>query len=762
MIIVNTFSLQSDSTLLAAYSKQEGRAFNFHYRSNGYHPLVCYDGITGDLIKIQLRDGAAYSCTGVTDFLQPILDEYLNDYPTIHLLLRGDSVFATPDLYKQCEENGTNYVIRLKENKILREKASFLADALTSRTQNNKVDYAVVYGEFMYKASPWPYERRVVCKCKVEKPENQIVYMYTFIVTNMDSSPKYLIKFYCKRGLMENFIKESKSGFDFSAVSSHNRIVNANRVQVHALAYNIFISTTEDYHKYVNDTVRLSLYGDFLYPLAEDSTLEKFYHEKPEGEFCEELHNARTEVWSCPAKFIHFGTTREILALMSGGVDDYKALGWCKKVNSSISGNTAGYNSVLSDRAVIGDGCYLEVSFVHSKAVIGNNVVLSYIDIHDELIPDNVVLHGLKQKNGKFVCRIYGVLDNPKENKLFGIDLEEVFHKLEIRPEDVWNSGEHLLWFAKLYPECDSIKEAVGVALNLFDLLQGEGNLDEWKNAQRKSLCAGFNDADASAIIAWNRRMQELVKMDEIAKDIRSGKPARETESLPPLTRLQGNWLEKRFKRADFSESVRLNYYIGTALGNRQGDKYIAESFRTISGQILKVALHNLQYNDSCRIVSDRHTVKLPLRVNWGGGWSDTPPICCEMGGTVLNAAISLNGELPVEVTLVRIPEKKIVFDSRDMDVHGEFDSIEELQKTGDSYDSFALQKACLLACGIIPSEGGKLDEILTRLGGGFEMHSEVTNVPKGSGLGTSSILSAACVKAVFEFMGIAYTEADL
>ena len=131
--------LDLDSTLLAAYGKQEGRAFNFHYQSNGYHPLVCYDGITGDLIKIQLRDGAAYSCTGVTDFLQPILDEYLNDYPTIHLLLRGDSGFAAPDLYKQCEENGTSYVIRLKGNKILREKASFLADALTSRTQNNKV-----------------------------------------------------------------------------------------------------------------------------------------------------------------------------------------------------------------------------------------------------------------------------------------------------------------------------------------------------------------------------------------------------------------------------------------------------------------------------------------------------------------------------------------------------------------------------------------------------------------------------------------------
>lgn len=230
--------LDLDSTLLEAYGKQEGRTFNFHYQSNGYHPLVCYAGMTGDLIKIPLRDGAAYSCTGVTDFLQPILDEYLTDYSGIQLLLRGDSGFATPDLYKQCEENGTSYVIRLKENCILREQAKGFVDELDDLTRDNKVDYAVVYGEFMYKADPWPYERRVVCK--VKKPVNQMVYTYTFIVTNMDSSAEYLIKFYCKRGLMEKFIKESKSGFDFIAVSSHDRIVNANRVQVHALTYNIF------------------------------------------------------------------------------------------------------------------------------------------------------------------------------------------------------------------------------------------------------------------------------------------------------------------------------------------------------------------------------------------------------------------------------------------------------------------------------------------------------------------------------------------
>ena len=251
-----------DSTLLDAYGKQEGRTFNFHYQSTGYHPLLCFDGITGDLIKIQLRDGSKYSCTGVVDFLQPILDEYLEDYPSISLLLRGDSGFATPELYKQCEENGTNYVIRLKENATLRDKASYLVDELNEITHSNKIDYAVAYGEFMYQAGSWPYKRRVVCK--VEKPENQMTYMYTFIVTNMDSSPEYLIKFYCKRGRMENFIKESKSGFDFSSVSSHSRVVNANRLQVHALAYNIFnwfrrLALSSNMRKQRIDTVRLKL-----------------------------------------------------------------------------------------------------------------------------------------------------------------------------------------------------------------------------------------------------------------------------------------------------------------------------------------------------------------------------------------------------------------------------------------------------------------------------------------------------------------------
>lgn len=529
------------------------------------------------------------------------------------------------------------------------------------------------------------------------------------------------------------------------------------------------IAAPGDYDKYVNERTRLSLYADFLYPLAEDSTLEAFYREKPEGEFCDELTEARERVWEvlrpyrmkllrlAPAKFIHFGTTREILELMCGGVEEYSDLGWSRLVGSSINNDTAGYNSILSSKASIGENCYLEVSYVHSRAKVGKHCVLSFVDIHDEVIPDNVVLHGLKQRDGKFVVRIFGVNDNPKENKIFGKDLDEVSAKLGA---DLWNGENHTLWTAELYPEKDTIKEAVAAALNLYALVNGEaGDLTAWKNTERKSLCSGFNSADPDAIIAWNQRMADLVAMDEITKAISNQIPAQKLPKRKSLTKIQKHWLEKRLSRTDFTEKLRLHYYLGVIL---EDENEIQECFRTIQSEVLDATIKKLTYNENARIVKDKHTVKLPLRVNWGGGWSDTPPYCNENGGTVLNVAILLNGEKPVEVTMEKIGERKIIFDSRDMDAHGEFDNIEELQRTGDPFDPFALQKACLLACGIIPKEGHELGEILDRLGGGFVMNSEVTNVPKGSGLGTSSILSAACVKAVFDFMGIPYTEDDL
>lgn len=552
----------------------------------------------------------------------------------------------------------------------------------------------------------------------------------------------------------------------------------------------------ECYAKLVNEKVRLSLYGDFLYPLASDSTLEDFYKENPEGAFCPELMEARQKVWETlrpfrmkllrlvPAKFIHFGTTGEILKLMSSGVADYASLGWSRHVGSSYENQVAGYNSVLSSDAVCGQNCYLEVSYVHHKAELGDNVLLSYIDVDDEKIPSDVVVHGLKQKDGNFVARIYGTEDNPKsvfrdakengtengtgsDNCIFlGLPFQQFLEKNGISPMELWEEGEeHTIWNARLYPVCPTIKEALRASLNLYAMTRGNGEVSKWRSQERKSLCSGFYEADSHALIAWEKRMGELVQMDRLSKLIQAGGRAAQGAEILKTQRLspvQEEWFEKHLQRADFGEKIRLHYYVGTALGGSAGDKQIGECFRCIGEEVLGATLENLQINEKCRIVTAQHRVSLPLRVNWGGGWSDTPPYCNEKGGTVLNAAILLNGKKPVEVMLERIPEAKIIFDSRDMDVYGEFEEITALQQTGDPYDPFALQKAALLACGILPMKGGSLKDILNRMGGGFLMRSEVTGVPKGSGLGTSSILAAACVKALLEFTGIAYSEKQL
>lgn len=251
-----------DSTLLNTYGEQEGEAFNYHYQAHGYHPLLCYDGITGDLLKVELRDGTHYCSKEADEFMIPLLQEYRSKYPSLPLYLRGDSGFAAPELYEACEENDCKYAIRLKQNKTLISLASDKASELQEATKFNTTDYAVTYGEFDYQAGSWTHPRRVVFK--IEKPANQFVFMYTFVVTTMESKPYQVIRFYCARGKMENFIKECKDGFDFSSVSSRSKVVNANRLRMHALAYNLFnwfrrLVLAVSMRKQRIDTVRLKL-----------------------------------------------------------------------------------------------------------------------------------------------------------------------------------------------------------------------------------------------------------------------------------------------------------------------------------------------------------------------------------------------------------------------------------------------------------------------------------------------------------------------
>ena len=202
-----------DFTLLNTYGNQEGEAFNYHYQAHGYHSLLCFDGLTGDLLKAELRDGRQYCSKESGEFMTPLMKEFREKYPSLGLYLRGDSGFASPELYEACEEYDCKYAIRFKENKKLRELATSEDEALTRATKDNVVAYAVEYGEFMYRASTWPHSRRAVFM--IEKPYGQFVHMYTFVVTTMEMSPDEVIQFYCARGKMKTLSKKQKADLTF-------------------------------------------------------------------------------------------------------------------------------------------------------------------------------------------------------------------------------------------------------------------------------------------------------------------------------------------------------------------------------------------------------------------------------------------------------------------------------------------------------------------------------------------------------------------
>lgn len=121
-------------TLLNTYGNQEWKGFNYHYQAHGCHPLLCYDGMTGDFPKAELRNDTMYCSKEADIFMEFLLDEFLCDFPDLPLCFRGDSGFASPNLYEVLEDRNCKYAIWPKENEKLRELAEEEKQALYRAT----------------------------------------------------------------------------------------------------------------------------------------------------------------------------------------------------------------------------------------------------------------------------------------------------------------------------------------------------------------------------------------------------------------------------------------------------------------------------------------------------------------------------------------------------------------------------------------------------------------------------------------------------
>ena len=151
-----------------------------------------------------------------------------------------------------------------------------------------------------------------------------------------------------------------------------------------------------------------------------------------------------------------------------------------------------------------------------------------------------------------------------------------------------------------------------------------------------------------------------------------------------------------------------------------------------------------------------------PVRIDIAGGWTDTPPYCLMEGGNVINFAIELNGQPPLQAYVKPSREPRIVLRSIDLGAVEVVETTEQLTDFMHVGSPFSIPKAALVLAGFGASgKTGSLRAQLEAFGAGIEL-TLLSAIPAGSGLGTSSILASTVLGALNDFCGLGWDKNEI
>ncbi len=173
--------------------------------------------------------------------------------------------------------------------------------------------------------------------------------------------------------------------------------------------------------------------------------------------------------------------------------------------------------------------------------------------------------------------------------------------------------------------------------------------------------------------------------------------------------------------------------------------KHIEEDVTQRSNQVIRISQSGRSHEHGSVRVS------AAARIDFGGGWTDTPPYSIERGGCVLNAAITLRNANPIIVEALRLPDMQLILESRDIGETLHPVVAGDVLNYANPADPFALLKAALVVKGIVPQETQPetpIADLFAARDGGLHLSSQTT-IPRGSGLGTSSVLAGAVVASL-------------
>ena len=507
------------------------------------------------------------------------------------------------------------------------------------------------------------------------------------------------------------------------------------------------------------------LYSDFGRALGEHPQL-----------IDEELQNLSVCILPLPGgEFYHYGTSRELLSstvAIQNLVNDQREIMHLKvKPHPAIFVQNALVDIELKAE---NSDVWIENSHVGKQWTLAHKHVITGIPQNDWNITlsAGVCVDVVPMGEKDYVARCYGFNDAFKgkldsDDTLFmGEPVTKWLAERGLAVENIEHNED--LQAARIFPVCSSVSDLGKIFRWMISDSSYEEGKKLWLKARRISadeisayanlrrLTQQRNDYRAKnwPLLAKNHEKSVFYQLNlqHAAEEFAANRlpmPEPLSDNVPLMTRINDHMF-----RSQLLQLQGLN-------GAEEGEKAFALLREGLTSTVLKD-----KQNPHLNVYSDQIVwARSPVRIDLAGGWTDTPPFCLNDGGNVVNIAIELNGQPPLQSYIKPSKEYKIVLRSIDLGAMEVIHTYEELRDFAKVGSPFSIPKAALVLAGFQPGFSNEnyssLEEQLRAFGSGIEV-TLLSAIPAGSGLGTSSILASTVLGAVADFCGLAWDKNEI
>ncbi len=498
------------------------------------------------------------------------------------------------------------------------------------------------------------------------------------------------------------------------------------------------------------------------------------------GELYDRVHGGAFSVAVVPdCDFLHLGSSRELLDKVRGmqrepGVDGAAdAAG--QRARSAARGTTVFNSSLQKPPACKGRSIVEACEGSGAWVLGGENIVVGVPAASGRglSLPRGWGLVCLPVGARDWAAAVFGDGDDGKTDWRNGgtignMPLATFVKRAGLKPGELWDGEEQTWWTARLW----TTGPASGLVRGVEWMTRGRRAPAAWKRAKRLSFAellprvnhprmigarSELQRKDRLARLGWRLAADPWLPAKAVAGEIRSeGEARRAVQGIAGAIESGSAELARarllKLAMVVREDRPRAAVKVGRLAGGALEAEVFASVARAVAGE-----LEFPTRPAAARTLTDQVVwVTTPVRIDFHGGWSDTPPICQELGGSVVNAAITLNGQYPVQVMARVSEEPRVWLSSVDLGRSVVLKSAADVCAFRDPHDWAALAKAALVLSGVAPSDPRQnLKKWLERFGGGLDL-TIFAALPKGSGLGTSSVLGAAILACLDRVLGAA------